>query len=259
MDTIYNSIGQGYNTTRKADPYIAERLYQLLSPAKDGIYLDIGCGTGNYLAAMVHKGLKMVGIDPSEIMLAEAANKQLNVELVQAYSDEIPFPTDYFSGAIAVLTIHHWINKQAGFTELRRVIKEGGKLVFFSFTPEQTMGYWLHHYFPQMITRAALAVPTLQEMEDMLMLAGFKNVATELYDVREDLQDHFMNAHKSHPERYLQDEVRNGMSAFRLAPDRQEIITGLERLRTDIRSGEINSIMDQYKNQLGDYIFIIAD
>ncbi|MBS1688001.1 MAG: class I SAM-dependent methyltransferase [Bacteroidetes bacterium] len=258
MEVIYNTIGQGYNATRKADPYIAERLYQLLLPEENGIYLDIGCGTGNYLQAMINKGLDMKGIDPSDIMLDAARGKQLNTELIKAYAHDIPFPKGYFNGAMAILTIHHWSNRQTGMNELRRVIKPGGRLVFFSFTPQQTMNYWLHHYFPRMITQAASIVPTLDEMKDILTEAGFGTTETELYYTKEDLQDHFMYAHKHKPEMYLQQEARDGMSAFRLAPDGQEIADGLEKLRTDIASGEITNIIKKYENDLGDYLFIVA-
>ena len=72
---IYNKIGVGYNHTRQADPFIADRLLDLLSPEAGETYLDIGCGTGNYTVRLAEKGYQFYGIDPSDKMLGEAKSK----------------------------------------------------------------------------------------------------------------------------------------------------------------------------------------
>ena len=54
---IYDKIGSNYNSTRRADSYIAGRLYELMVTDKEGSYIDIGCGTGNYLGALSAMGL----------------------------------------------------------------------------------------------------------------------------------------------------------------------------------------------------------
>lgn len=48
MKAKYDHIGINYNTTRKADRYLTEKLCEYLNPKLNGLYLDIGCGTGNY-------------------------------------------------------------------------------------------------------------------------------------------------------------------------------------------------------------------
>lgn len=42
---------------------------------------------------------------------------------------------------------------------------------------------------------------------------------------------------------------------FNSIPD--ELINGLKQLENDIRSGEINKIIQQYENGLGDYLFVV--
>lgn len=74
-DTLYNIIGTGYSTTRQSDPYITDRLLQHLDPQLSEVYLDIGCGTGNYTISLADSGLKFRGIDPSEKMLRVARTK----------------------------------------------------------------------------------------------------------------------------------------------------------------------------------------
>lgn len=56
MSAIYNEIGSGYDTTRRADPEILNRLVNLIPLNKDGFYLDVGCGTGNYTAELSKLG-----------------------------------------------------------------------------------------------------------------------------------------------------------------------------------------------------------
>jgi len=72
MDIKYDKIGTDYNLTRKADRYLTEQLFHHLRPTINGIYLDIGCGTGNYTNEFHKKGFGFIGIDPSEKMLAKA-------------------------------------------------------------------------------------------------------------------------------------------------------------------------------------------
>ena len=256
---IYDTIGAGYNTTRQADPYITDRLCQLLKPSKEGIYLDIGCGTGNYLAALAAKGYQFYGIDPSQTMLEAARLKCPKATFITATAEHIPLPDAFFDGAVAVLTLHHWGDIQAGLAGLARVLKPGAKLVIFSFTPGQMRGYWLYHYFPDMIERCMAGIPAWTKMEAMLAHAGFAQAEAEKYFTRPEQTDHFLYSHKSRPQEYLNPVVRDNTSAFRLHCTEDELHTGLVQLEADIESGEIGAVMASYENDTGDYLFISAE
>ena len=255
---LYDTIGTNYNATRKADPYIANKIYELLAPHSPGLYLDAGCGTGNYLNALTGKGLRFYGLDPSETMLEVARRRNEGTTFVNSTAENIDLPDNFFDGATAILTIHHWQNLQKGLQEVNRVLKPGTPMVFFSFTPQQMKGYWLYHYFPKMIERAMQIIPPMNEMERLLMASGFTSVKSELYFVREDLEDHFMYSNKYKPENYLLAEVRNNASGFSALAAREEVAAGVAMLDADIRSGKIAGIMAQYQNDIGDYLFIKA-
>jgi ubiquinone/menaquinone biosynthesis C-methylase UbiE len=254
---VYNKIGRGYNKTRKADPYITSRLIALLSAEKNKTYLDIGCGTGNYTVRLAELGLSMVGVDPSELMLNEAKGKSEQVHWVQATAEDIPFADGYFDGAIATLTIHHWINLEKGFRELYRILKPGATIVIFSFTKEQEKGYWFNYFFPEMMKRTFQKAITLETVTDAAAKAGLSTVLTEKYFVAEDLQDMFGYSGKHDPEIYFDPAVRNGISSFSLLADKEEVESGLARLRECIDNGTFEAIKEQYNNDLGDYLFII--
>jgi ubiquinone/menaquinone biosynthesis C-methylase UbiE len=164
-----------------------------------------------------------------------------------------------FDGAMAVLTLHHWADKLQGLKEVNRVLKQGSRLVFFSYAPEQMTGYWLHHYFPKMIETSMQVIPPVNEMQKLLYNSGFNLLQTEKYFVKEDLQDHFLYSHKSRPEMYLLAEVRKNASAFSVLSEPEEVAKGLTELEKDIHSGAIQKIIKDYENDMGDYLFLVAE
>ncbi|MCB0700711.1 MAG: methyltransferase domain-containing protein [Chitinophagales bacterium] len=256
---IYDTIGINYNTTRKADPVIADILYNLLQPKNNGKYLDIGCGTGNYLKALSDKGLDIIGVDPSDTMLKEAKEKNPNTTLIQGKAENLPFDDANFDGGMGIFTLHHWNDIQQGINEIYRVLKPGGQFVFFSFTAKQMYGYWLHHYFPEMIRISGEAIPSEEEMFTIFNNAGFSNIATENYFIHKGLTDLFLYANKHTPEAYLDPEVRKGASSFRIYCIEEEVEQGLIDLEKDIETGEIDEVMKKYGNDMGDYIFYIVE
>lgn len=255
---IYDSIGNNYNNTRKADPYIADRLYDLLSPKEDGLYIDIGCGTGNYSNALTERGLSFIGVDPSETMLKVAKKLNTNTEFIASPAEKLPFDNDYFDGALATFTLHHWNSLELGLKEAHRVLKPGSKFVILSFSPEQMDRYWLRHYFPDMIKRSGKQVPNKEAQKQLLLDAGFSAVKKEKYFIHDGLTDNFLFSNKYRPERYLDPAVRNGISSFRLLATEQELKTGIRQLEADISSGFIKSVIENYESDLGDYLFYCA-
>jgi ubiquinone/menaquinone biosynthesis C-methylase UbiE len=146
QETKYDKIGTGYNSTRQADPYLTERLYYQLQPKTDRLYLDIGCGTGNYTCTLADKGLNFIGVEPSEKMLSEAKIRNQHINWFKGRAEQIPTEDEVFDGIIATLTIHHWTDLKKAFAELDRVLVDNGKIVMFTSSPEQMKGYWLNHY-----------------------------------------------------------------------------------------------------------------
>lgn len=261
MPPLYDRIGVGYNTTRTADPYLADRFVELLDPVPTQTYLDVGCGTGNYVNALLKRGLHVWGVDPSSAMLTAARAQCLDTLLFQASAEHLPFRNATFAGATAILTTHHWTNLRSGLAEVRRVVRTNGRLVMFTFTPEQVRHYWLREYFPEMIAKAAMTAPPFPVLADALVQAGFTAVQAEPYHVREDLQDHFLYSHKYRPDAYLRAEVRAGASSFRTLATAVEVAEGLTRLATDILTGHITTVIKnafQASETIGDYLFVRA-
>lgn len=258
MEPIYNKIGSGYNTTRQADPYITSRLLYFLKPVNGKKYLDAGCGSGNYTIALAKHGLNFTGVEPSGEMLAIARNVDENVRWLQGTAEEMPLNDNVFDGAIATLTIHHWIDLTGGLKEINRVTITGGTLIIFTATPEQMKGYWLNYYFPEMLAASISKMPSFDSIENALIIAGFAIKTTEKYFIKNDLQDHFLYSGKHSPEIYLDEKMRKGISSFAVLANPDEIKPGLSQLRADIESGEFLAVKEKFDNDQGDYLFIVA-
>lgn len=259
MDVKYDKIGTGYNATRQADPYLAGRLFSLLQPQNDKLYLDIGCGTGNYTCFLADKGLQFIGVEPSEKMLSEAKSRSQNIKWLNGTAEQIPTDDNAFDGIIATLTIHHWTDIKKAFMELNRVLADNGRMVIFTSTPEQMKGYWLNHYFPKMLSSSIDQMPSLDTIQKATDEAKLKISGIEQYFIKDDLKDCFLYVGKNKPGYYFDEQIRHGISSFSSLANIDEVKQGLTKLRSDMDNNEFEQIKDLYENNLGDYLFITID
>lgn len=257
--SLYDEVGGHYDRTRRADPVIAGRLYELLQPEPGQICLDIGCGTGNYTIALAQLGLAMTGVDASAAMIAQARAKAPEIPWHVADATQLPFPDRSMAGATCVLAVHHMAPVLSEvFSEAFRVLDDG-RLCIFTADPEQIRGYWLRRYFPELIERAARAMPTVSGVCSLLRSVGFTDVTATPYEVTADLADLFLYAGKHRPSLYLDPAVRAGMSSFATA-DSSEIESGLARLEDDIATSRVAEVLEGIRPGAvtGDYMFISA-
>lgn len=257
MPAVYDTIGNNYDVTRKADPEIARRIYHHLQLDNGSRVLDIGCGTGNYTISLQDMGLVMVGTDISSTMLKGASAKSLDIPWIKADAGNLPFEESEFRGAISTLVIHHFPELDAPFREAYRVISEG-RFVIFTSSPEQMEKYWLVEYFPSAIQAACKQMPSFDKVMTALEKAGFSIAGIETFMVQPDIQDFFLYSGKYHPEIYLNAKVREGISTFASLEFVDEVQEGCRRLRQDMDSGRIYSIFSKYSSTAGDYMFIVA-
>jgi len=113
-----------------ANPFTLGRL----APGERVLDLGSGAGTDSLVAAqMVGEQGRVTGIDMTSAMLtkARAAAVELrvtNVEFVEAEAEHLPFPDESFDVVISNGVIDLIPDKDAVFSELRRVLVPGGRL-----------------------------------------------------------------------------------------------------------------------------------
>jgi ubiquinone/menaquinone biosynthesis C-methylase UbiE len=233
--TVYNKIGHGYAKTRLADDRITDQLVVLLNLPPHATILDVGAGTGKYSNALSDRGFSMIALEPSEVMQAQAQRHQ-GVKWIHASAENIPLPDRSVEGVIAVLSVHHFENRSAAFREMVRVTGDG-PIVLFTFDPTAFSQFWLSHYFPQLGRRFSTSADELKNTAAAIEQATSRKTRSVAFPLPRDLQDRFGASFWSHPDAYLDPEVRNGMSDFALMPE-SDIAHGLQRLAADIQSGE---------------------
>jgi demethylmenaquinone methyltransferase / 2-methoxy-6-polyprenyl-1,4-benzoquinol methylase len=128
------SIGIDIQWRRKA---IAE-----LKAINPKIVLDVATGTGD-VAIMTYKALKpdnIVGIDISEKMLELGRQKikkedlQKHIQLYKGDSETINFGDDTFDAITVAFGVRNFEDLRKGLSEMKRVLKPGGKLVILEFS-----------------------------------------------------------------------------------------------------------------------------
>ena len=256
MGVIYVEIGIEYDTTRKADPAILSKLASLLDIENSKKYLDVACGTGNYTSELSKIGGQWSAFDHSQKMLSEARAKSSVVKWQHYNVDETGYEDSYFDGASCSLAIHHFSDLGKAFGEISRILKPHGKFIIFTATPDQMRSYWLIDYFPTMMKRSCEQMPTLKAVESALNKAEISIDVTAPYFITPDLQDFFLYSGKQRPEMYLSSSVRKGISSFHNYCSESELASGLNKLREDIETGAINEVIENHKNEDGDYLFI---
>lgn len=258
MSAIYNKIGKTYDLTRKPDQQILQLLLRLLEPVKNGRFLDVACGSGNYTNALSQVGMIIDGIDISEEMISKARVKNPSISWHLGDAMALPFQDNSFDGALCTLATHHMENFEIVFKEVYRVMK-AGRFVILTSTPEQMKNYWLWHYFPKMMADAGQRMASFSCIEKAYQAAGFINIQKLPYFVTNTLTDWFLYAGKYRPEMVLDPKIREGISSFHVSANQEEVNSGLAELQDDIASGKIQEIIQNYENNGGDYLFVVGE
>jgi SAM-dependent methyltransferase len=97
----------------------------------DSLVLDVGCGTGRWLARYQERRLRPVGLDATPGMLEQAANRNLSCPLVAALAQTLPFRNEAFDLVSAVTVIQHIPpdGQREALKEMARVLRPKGHLL----------------------------------------------------------------------------------------------------------------------------------
>lgn len=156
------------------------RLFDVLVAAGDlkgRTVLDVGCGTGKLLAALVeHASCKGWGVDPSEPMLGVArAGLPPSVGLKLGRAEALPFRDGWFERVTMSLVVH-LVDRPRAFAEATRVLAGEGRLAIVTFAPAHFDTYWLNPWFPSIAELDRRRFPDADELRAELAAAGLARV-----------------------------------------------------------------------------------
>ncbi len=108
----------------------------------DDYLLEVGCGGGALLRDALKSGCRAAAIDhsPEMVRLAREANRESvasgRLAVLDGRADALPFPDDAFSCAVMTGVLGFLPDPVAAFSEIRRVLARGGRLVALGSDPE---------------------------------------------------------------------------------------------------------------------------
>ncbi len=114
-----------------------ELLATINSQIQTGTLLDLGCGTGFLTAALLAQAQPIIALDIALPMLQLTRSKLAAKALyVCADAERLPFAEHSVTGVFSNLALQWCVNLEAVFTDIKRILKPGGRLVFSTFGPQ---------------------------------------------------------------------------------------------------------------------------
>lgn len=166
VETMFDKIAFRYDFLNRflsagIDVGWRRKAIKLLIPSKPKKILDVATGTADF-AITSYKMLqpqKVVGIDISEGMLkigrqkVEKAGLQDYIELLNGDSEAILYEDNSFDAITVAFGVRNFEHLQKGLSEIKRVLKPGGKLIVVECTkPTMPVVKQMYHAYMKYVT-----------------------------------------------------------------------------------------------------------
>jgi SAM-dependent methyltransferase len=218
----YDEIGVNYSDFRRADPRIEARVWAALGDARSVV--NVGAGTGSYEP----NDREVIAVEPSPLMIAKRPKG--TAPALRGVAEVLPLDDQSVDAAMAIFTIHHWSDLEAGLAEMRRVARK--RIVMLTIDATKNAEVWtLAEYFPEAMALEEETMPSIASLE-----ASLPGATIETVPMPSRCRDEFTSALWDRPELFLEPATLRASSLWhRLAPE--VIESGQIRLRADLESG----------------------
>jgi SAM-dependent methyltransferase len=175
----------------QSDPAALERLVRDSRLPPGGLILDAGCGPGLVAAALLHSGLRVVGVDLSHEMIERArkrcaASGDRATFLQTSVFDPSLESRGPFDGAISRYVMHHVLDHAAFVARQVELLRPGGVLVVCDHLTDPDLGRADHHErLERARDRSHTRSPTSGQIVDLFASAGLSEItlAEESFDL----------------------------------------------------------------------------
>lgn len=148
MNGEYNWMARGYDAYMIIFPLWKKWIKKVIPHIQGNKILEVSFGSGYLMTQYAKDDYDIYGIDYNEKMLAITAkkilSKKINAKLSRANVERLPFPDNTFGTVINTMTFTGYPNGDKAMSELKRVLKKGGKLLLVDFdypNERKLMGY----------------------------------------------------------------------------------------------------------------------
>lgn len=167
----------------KKNAKMNESTIQSLGINENDYVLEIGLGNGKYIKEIIEKfkGTHVYGLDFSEAMVQSAIKRNKayiekgRVQIEKGNINKIPYDDKMFDKLITVNTIYFWSDPRKAISEMKRVLKPGGKLAI-GFRSNSVMSQWRSEDYGY-----SLYTPEVDEVESLLKEVGYSSIRIERY------------------------------------------------------------------------------
>ena len=147
--------------------------------------VEVGCGTGRLtlpLSAMT--AARVMGVDAEARMLdvARAKDTAGRVDWVRGSAYRLPLAEGAAALVMMIMVVHLLRQRVRAFSEARRILRAGGQLSVWTFTPRHVEEFYLNPYFPSIATIDRPRFPSAAVLSAELRRAGFDQPRVQLID-----------------------------------------------------------------------------
>ncbi len=184
----YDLVAPTYNRRfdNQEERPIGSALVELARLSGTARALEIGCGTGRWLADLLASQVvspgELVGLDRSAGMLLQAGNRQIGLRIVQGVAEALPFPSESFDLVYCVNALHHFDRPEQFIQQAFRLLQPGGLLAVIGMDPRNFLGssdrpararWYIYEFFEGTLATDLRRFPSWGRVLDWMIAAGF--------------------------------------------------------------------------------------
>lgn len=130
----FDEVAHQWDEMRKTffSSVVRERAISVAEVQPERLAADVGAGTGFITQGLVQRGLRVIAVDQSGVMIREMRKRFRGVEAVDCRvgeAERLPIGDEFVDYVFANMLLHHVENPSVAIREMVRILKPSGVVV----------------------------------------------------------------------------------------------------------------------------------